>query len=177
MNGETLTTIVGIFLAAILIFIFPMMSIADRNDDIAQLSVQTSVAEFVNNVRKTGVITEDAYDSLVTKLGSTGNTYDVLMEVQILDENPSKKFENVGDDKIGENIYYSEYTSQIIDKLGSDADGHKYPLKSGDKITVTVSNTNLTMSQMLKNFFYSLTGNNTYSIVASQSGMVVVTGS
>ena len=174
MNGETLTTIVGIFLAAILIFIFPMMSIADRNDDIAQLSVQTSVSEFVNSVRKTGVITEDAYDSLVTRLGSTGNTYDVLMEVQKLDENPSKKYESVDDSKIGENIYYSEYTSQIIDKLQTDG---KYPLKSGDKITVTVSNTNLTMSQMLKNFFYSLSGNNTYSIVASQSGMVVVTGS
>ncbi len=177
MGGETLTTIVGIFLAAILIFIFPMMSIADRNDDIAQLSVQTAVSEFVNNVRKTGVITNENYDRLYAKLGTTGNTYDVLMEAQILDENPSKKYESVDDDKLGENIYYSEYTSQI-EKALEDNDGKgKYKLKSGDRITVTVSNTNLTIAQTLKNFFYSLTGNNTYSIVASQSGMVVVTGS
>ena len=40
--GESLTTIVAIFLAAILMFIFPLMSISERNDDIAQLGVQTA---------------------------------------------------------------------------------------------------------------------------------------
>ena len=129
MQGETLITIVAIFLAAILIGIFPMMAIADRNDDVAQLAVTTGLSEFVNTVRTTGKITIQDYDALVNSLYSTGNTYNV------------------------------------------------YPLKEGDILTVTASNNNLTIAQMLKNFFYSLAGNNTYSIVGSQSGVIAVSGS
>jgi len=49
-------------------------------------------------------------------------------------------------------------------------------MKEGDILTVTASNTNNTISQMLKNFFYSLSGNDSYSIVGSDSGIVTVTG-
>jgi len=174
MEGETIVTIVAIFLAAILIGIFPLMSIAERNDDIAQLSVQTAIAEFVDNVRKTGKITNDNYGELVSKIYATGNTYDITMEAQILDENPSKKTTQADETKIGENIYYSVFTTQIEKEL---QDNNKYPLKEGDIIRVSAANSNNTISQMLKNFFYSLSGNSTYSIVASQSGVIAVTGS
>lgn len=174
MSGETLTTIIAIFLAAILIGIFPMMAIADRNDDISQLSTQTSVAEFLDTVRKTGKITKENYDSLILNLYSTGNTYDVTLEAQILDENPSKKTTQLDETKIGENIYYSVYTSKIQDELEKNG---KYILKEGDKLTVTATNTNTTISQSLKNFFYSLAGNNSYSISAKQTGIIAVNGS
>lgn len=174
MSGETLTTIIAIFLAAILIGIFPMMSIADRNDDISQLATQTSVSEFVDTIRKTGKITKDNYDALVMNLYATGNTYDVTMEAQILDENPSKKTTQLDETKIGENIYYSVYTSKIEDEIANKG---KFILKEGDKITVTATNTNNTIAQSLKNFFYSLAGNNTYSISATQTGIVAVNGS
>ena len=174
MEGETLITIVAIFLAAILIGIFPMMSIAERNDDISELTVQTAVSEFVDNARKTGKITEEEYDNLIATIYSTGNTYDIAMEVQLLDENPSKKTTQMDETKIGENIYYSVYTTQIMDDLDNKG---VYTLKEGDIITVTASNTNNTISQMLKNFFYSLSGNDTYRIVGSKSGVVAVTGS
>lgn len=174
MGGETLTTIVAIFLAAILIGIFPMMAIADRNDDVAQLSVQTSISEFVDTVRKTGKITKDTYDSLVLELYSTGNTYDVTLEIQVLDDNPSKKTTQADETKIGENIYYTIYTSQIMEEL--ERSGFKV-LKEGDMVTVKVANNNKTISQSLKNFFYSLSGTNAYSIVASQTGVVAVNGS
>ena len=39
--GDSLITVVAIFLAAILMFIFPLMSLAERTDDISQLAVQT----------------------------------------------------------------------------------------------------------------------------------------
>jgi len=174
MDGETLSTIVLIIIGAIVIGIFPMMSMAERNDDIAQITVQTAIAEFVGNVEKTGKITVDNYDKLIADLAATGNTYDVAMEAQILDENPSKKTTQADETKIGENIYYSVYTSQIMDEIDTNA---KYVLKQGDMITVSVCNTNSTISQMLKNFFYSLSGNNSYRIVASKNGYVSVTGS
>lgn len=173
MEGETIVVIVTIFLAAILIGVFPMQAIAERNDDIAQLAVNTAISEFVDNVRKTGKITLDNYNALISSLYATGNTYDVSIEVQVLDENPSKKTTQADETKIGENIYYSVYTTQIYDELQKNS---KYLLKEGDIIIVSASNTNNTISQMLKNFFYSLSGNGTYSIVASQSGIVAVTG-
>lgn len=169
--GDSLITIVGILLAAILMFIFPMMAISERNDDVSQLSVQTAVAEFVNNARTTGKITSSEYDNLIAKLYATKNTYDVEMEIQVLDKNPGKKQEEM---KAGENIYYSIYTSQILDEINEK--GVKY-MKEGDQLTVKASNTNNTISQMLKNFFYSLSGNDTYSIVGSHTGMVTANGS
>ena len=172
--SDTLITIIAIFLAAILMFIFPLMSISERNDDIAQSVVQTATSEFVDTVSTVGSIKQSDYDAYVQKLAATGNTYDISMEVRVLDENPSKKTTQEDETKIGENIYYSIYTTQIYDELQEKS---VYPLKEGDIIVVSASNTNNTISQMLKNFFYSLSGDSSYTIVASQSGVVAVTGS
>lgn len=178
--GDTLITVVAIFLAAILMFVFPLMSISERNDDIAQLSIQTATVEFVNNSRSTGKITLDEYDKFLQTLASTGNTYDVEMEVRILDENPGKKgTSQISSDKIGENVYYSVYTSQIEQEIGVGVDNPKSKqklLKQGDRIIVKVKNTNTTIAQMLKNFFYSIAGNDTYNIEASHSGVVMTNG-
>ena len=40
--GDTVVTILAIVLAAVLMFVFPLMSVADRSDDVSQLSVQNS---------------------------------------------------------------------------------------------------------------------------------------
>ncbi|MCI8999848.1 MAG: hypothetical protein HFJ26_02670 [Clostridia bacterium] len=174
--GDSLITIVAIFLAAILMFVFPLMSISERNDDIAQMAAQTATVEFVDNIRQTGRITEENYSSYTQTLAATGNSYDVELELKVLDENPGKKTAQTSGDKIGENIYYSEYTSQILDKI-NNSNTKTMKLKEGDIISVNVKNTNTTIGQMLKNFFYSITGNDTYAITASHSGVVMANGS
>ena len=171
--NDTVMTVVAIGLAAILMFIFPLMSTADRTDDISQQAVQTATTEFVDNVRSTGKITSDKYDNFVKSIAETGNSFDVEIEAQILDENSSKKTSQTATSKVGENKYYSEYTSQILDKV--DKTG-QYKLKEGDLISVTVKNTNKTISQILKNFFYQIAGNDTYNIVAQHGGIVTVNG-
>ena len=40
--GDSLITIIAIFLAAILMFVFPLMSLSERTDDISQLAVSNS---------------------------------------------------------------------------------------------------------------------------------------
>lgn len=172
--GDTLITIIAIFLAAILMFIFPLMSISERNDDISQLAVQTETVEFVDNIRTTGKITQSDYASYVQTLAATGNSYDIEIEVKILDENPGKKSAQTATDKVGENIYYSEYTEQIKKEIESEK-GKKI-LKEGDIISVSVKNTNTTIAQMLKNFFYSISGNDTYQIEAQHAGVVMTNG-
>ena len=172
--SDSLITIIAIFLAAILMFIFPLMSMADRTDDISQLAVQTATTEFVDKVRTTGRLTLEDYDQFVTTLSSTGNTYDIEMKIQHLDENPGVKVTQAEISKIGENLYYNEYTTQIEEKLESDS---RINLKEGDIFSVTVKNTNKTIAEMLRGFFYSISGNDTYKISGQHAGTVSVNGS
>ena len=171
--SDTLVTIIAIALAAILMFIFPLITMSDRTDDVSQLTVDTATTEFVDDIRTTGKISADKYNQFLETIASTGNTYNVEMEVQVLDENPGKKTTQVDRDKIGENVYYSVYTSQIQDKLDNDK---VYKLKEGDIVSVNVKNTNQTLSHQLKNFFYKVVGNDTYTIAASHGGIVTATG-
>ena len=99
------------------------------------------------------------------------------MQLQVLDENPGKKTTQAEPNKIGENVYYTMYTSQILDTINPSSGVTKtLALKEGDIFSTSVRNTNSTMSQQLKNFFYSVTGNDTYTIAAEHAGIVTANG-
>ena len=185
--SDTLITIVAILLAAVLMFIFPLLSVSERSDDISQLSVASATAEFVDNSRAIGKITMDNYTKLITTINATGNSYDVELEVKVLDENIGKKSAWTQGTVIGENVYYSVYTSQIVEVLedrDKDGDGKGdygsngvYTMKEGDILSASVKNTNKTLSQTIRGVFYSMSGNDVYSIMAQHSGVVTANGS
>ncbi len=172
--SDTLITIVAILLAAILMFVFPLLSVSERSDDISQLSVETATTKFVDESRAIGKITMDNYTKLLTTINATGNSYDVEMEIQVLDENIGKKSAWTQGTVIGENVYYSIYTSQIVDVLEKYG---VYTMKEGDKFSTTVKNTNKTLSQTIRGVFYSIAGSDVYTISAQHSGMVTANGS
>lgn len=167
--SDTLITVVAIVLAAGLIFVVPLMTMADRFDTTSQAQVEAIVSDFVDEIRSTGKITAEKYNKFLENLTATGYTFDVAMEVKILDENPGKKTSQTAKDKIGENVYYSEYTSQIQEEL--DKKGVKN-LKTGDIVLMTVRDKDLTFLQQMKQFAYKIVGNDTATVVASKAGMV-----
>ena len=57
--SDTLITVIAIALAAVLMFVFPLMTMSDRTDDVSQLAVETATTDFVDEVRTTGKITPD----------------------------------------------------------------------------------------------------------------------
>lgn len=175
--GDSTITIIAIFLAAVLMFVFPLMAMSDRSDDVSQLSAQTLTTEFVDNVRTTGKLTEQNYSKYVEQLAATGNSYDIELEAQILDENPGKKASQTDTTKIGENVYYNMYTSQILEQLNDTSHNGTMGFKEGDIFSTSAKNTNVTISQQLKNAFYRVTGNDTYQISAKHAGIVTVNGS
>ncbi len=175
--SDTVVTIIAIFLAAILMFIFPLLSVAERSDDVSQLAVQTATTEFVDNSRAVGAITMDNYTRLVNTIDSTGNTYEVEMEVKVLDENVGKKSAWTQGTVIGENVYYSVYTAQILEEIQANGGKGVYNMKEGDILSVSVKNTNKTLSQTIRGVFYSMSGGDVYSIAAQHSGVVTATGS
>lgn len=168
--GDTLITVVAIVLAATLMFVFPLMTMSNRADDVSQLSVQSLTTQFVDDVRTTGKITSDKYNKFVENIHSTGNTYDVEIEVKVRDENPGKKTTQANSKKIGEDVYYSIYTTQIENTLKNN---NAYNLKEGDIVSVSVKNTNTTMSQQLSGGTSpGLTG----TIAGEASGIVTANG-
>ena len=173
--GDSFVTIIAIFLAAMLMFVFPLMSVSEKSDNISQLTVQTATTDFVDKVRTTGELTLDDYDKYIQTITSTGNAFDVELMVQIMDENIGVKTTQAETTKIGENIYYNLYTSQLESVL-KDNKKHKITLKEGDRLSVTVKNTNTTIAQTLRNFFYRIAGNDTYQIAVQYAGIVTVNG-
>lgn len=171
--SDTLITIIAIFLAAILMFIFPLLSVSERSDDISQLSVQTATTEFVDNARAVGKITMENYSELVSTVSATGNTFDIEMELKVLDENVGKKSAWTQGIVIGENVYYSIYTSQIVEMLQQNG---VYTMKEGDIFSTSLKNTNKTLSQTIRSVFYSISGSDIYSIAAQHSGVVTANG-
>ena len=171
--GDSLITVISIALAAILMLGFPLMSISERANDISQLAVQTATTEFVDKVKTTGKLTLEDYTQYLGTIGATGNSFQIDLQIQQLDENPGKKTAQTETTKIGENLYYNKYTSQIEDEL--EAKG-RIVLKEGDIFSATARNTNLTIAQMLRNFFYMVSGDDQYEIVGQHSGVDAVNG-
>ena len=170
--SDTLITVVSIFLASVLMLVFPLVNLSSKVDNISGTNVEELTSDFVNTVKTTGKITSEEYDAYLNQLGATGNTYDVSMEVKKIGENPGKKTLQSAKDKIGENYYISDYTSQIVSEL---EDKGVYKLNQGDIVSVTAKNTNVTLGQKMRNFLYSLVGSNTYKLSTTQSGMVTAT--
>lgn len=174
--SDTLITIIAIFLAAVLMFIFPLMSVSERNDDIAQSVVQTATSEFVDKIATVGAIKPSDYEAYMQAISATGNKYDVGIQVQHIDENVGNKPGITSQDLIGENVSYSTFTSEILDSMYKGTSATPYVLKKGDKVVVTAKNTNKTIAQSLRSFFYKVIGKGTYQVSASSSSMVVNTG-
>lgn len=171
---ETTISVVGIIVAAVLMFLVPLVLISDRSDDIAQLLAQTATSEFVDDVIKTGKITDERYQQFISEITTSKNTYDINMELRILDKNTAKAGSN--------NTYYSIFTSQIEDIIGvsgnntnNNRDG-KILLKQGDIISVTVRNSSKTLSQSLKSFYYGTNGSDIQIITATATGTVAING-
>lgn len=171
MQSST-STLIAIFVAAVLLFVVPLVTLTERNDNVVQENVKVIVEEFVTDIKNTGELTIEKYQDFENRLAATGNVYDIEMELQILDENPGKKTMQANYTKIGENVYYSEYTTQVLEKLNSG----KITLKEGDLVYVGVANQNSTASQTLKSTFLSFANAGEEVITASSSGMVNVNG-
>ena len=80
--SDTFITVVGIMLAVILLFVTPVIVTSQRVDDMSQLDVETLTSNFVDEIRVAGKLTLEKYNQFIEKLTSTGNIYDVDIEIQ-----------------------------------------------------------------------------------------------
>ena len=181
---NTTSTLIALVVAAILIFIVPLITLTGRSDNVTQQNVELIVEEFVTEIRNTGKLTRTTYQNFESQLNSTtgNNSYSIEIEVKHLDENPGKKTAQANYTKIGENVYYSEFTTQVLKQIGIQTDDETPSqsdtmiLKQGDIVYVEVKNTNTTAAQTLKSSFIGFSNAGEYKIKATSSGMVTVNG-
>ena len=164
-RGNAAVIVIVILLAGIVMFIFPLMTMADKQDDTTQLQAQRVVTEYVNKWRTKGVITSEDIDNLTQSLAATGRAYEIELKVQVLDANPVKKSSSPVT-TIGDNVYYTMYTTQIEESL-------PLTLKEGDIVSATATTIDESIADQLKSWAYRVTGNN--SRVAQDSGIVTTT--
>ena len=66
---------------------------------------------------------------------------------------------------------------KILEEIQANGGRGVYNMKEGDILSVSVKNTNKTLSQTIRGVFYSMSGGDVYSIAAQHSGVVTATGS
>lgn len=168
---DTLMIVIAIGTAVVLMIVVPFMSMADRTDDVVQLTLETALSDFVTTVSTKGEITQDDYSKLVEKISATGNAYDIAVEIQFLDENPGKKTSQVQSTKIGENTYVAIYESQFLEQL--DKNG-KITLKEGDIVTAGIEKESKSLADILHDVFLGASDDSSY--IAVDSKMVTTNG-
>lgn len=170
--SDSFVTIILILIAAVMLFMVPMIAVSHRKDVVSTQTVQAAINEFVDSTRKTGKITQEEFSNLVQTLETTGETYEVNININNIDENPSKKDTSsvVDQVKIGENIYYTEYTTQVEKKL--EENNGEIKLSTGDFVTVDVENKSQTMYQGFKKLLYSIVDTSP-QISGTYGGMVL----
>ncbi len=146
--------IYSIIIIGVIIILFFLMQNLTTLEIKENADIQTEFATFVDKIRNTGKITNTDYNELLEKINANGNTYELSIGIQKLDEYTTNKIYDE-DTRIGENIYYEVYTGQVLDSLNSTG---TYLLQEGSIIKIELVNS--------KN----------KEIVASQSGMVTVNG-
>ena len=151
--GDSLSTVFATIVAAILMFLFPMIDTWERQDDLSYVVAYTAVVNTVDAVRNTGRYTEEMHNDLITKIDSTGNRFEVKIEHR------ESKVVSAGGGNISM-VYINHYTNEILQKMKQDYDGdgeidHEYKgMKKGDFFYITIKNTNKTQATVLKENIY-----------------------
>lgn len=154
--GDSFSKIIALFLAVLLLFIFPIKNEFERQDQTTRMFVLTETTRFADSVRNLGYITPIMYQEYANKLASTNVLYEIKME------HYSKKYDPIYDDawnfQDNYNVNYSAYyTGDIMETLFPDtnASGQKYKMSKGDYFLVKVKNKNKTMATKIQELLYN----------------------
>ena len=160
MMGESLSKIVSIIIAVLLLFIFPVMNMFEKQDDISRNIVFNETTKFVDSVRNLGYITPKMYNDFLIKIEATGNVYEISMTHMHLVVYPV--YTDVTDlssfqDKASEN-YENYYNDEIMNQLFPEVTSGDeiYRLSCGDYFLVETVNKNKTMGTKIREFILNV---------------------
>lgn len=83
--SDSFVTIILILIASVMLFMVPMIAVSHRKDVVSTQTVQVAINEFVDSTRKTGKVTQEEFSNLVQTLETTGETYEVNVNINNID--------------------------------------------------------------------------------------------
>lgn len=172
--GDSLSKIVALILAVLLLFIYPTKNEFERLDETSRIFVLTETSKFVDSIRNLGYVTPSMYQEYVGKLAATNNRYEIRMEHRKKRYDPIYEDPTIGvpaspvapvvpEDvypvsyAIGFRTYYNNTIMKIMfpePPIPDDAN-RNYEFEKGDYFAVTVYNKNKTMATRLQEMFYN----------------------
>lgn len=177
---NTVWKLLAFILCALLLFLAPMISILERQDDIAYSVVFTECNRFVDACRDTGYITPDMYSEFMGRLGETGNPYNVKIShikrtVEPVYRNNGTALAFTGEYEISHvTVGYEQIMNVLFpDDMDtpSDDERRRYNMSMGDMLFIEVQNKGKTMATALRDMIlFSSTG--APSIFVRAGGMV-----
>lgn len=161
--GDSLSVIFATIVAAIIMFLFPMLDTWERQDDLSYVAAYTAVVNTVDSVRNTGRLTSNMYSSLIETLNATGNRFDIQLEHR------AAEYVNVPGTSDYKIVYLNYYTQDIENRL--NASGEYVDFRKGDYFYISVKNRNKTQATVLKENLYA-TKLETFKIGVPYGGQV-----
>ena len=168
MKGGTVTLIIAIVAGIVVIGAGSIVALTQKYDNVVDVNLQEIVSAFVKDVENTKTINAAKYEKLKSDINALGYEYEIEMELQILDENPGKKTSQTNYTKIGENVYYTVYLTQIEELI---KDEKTIQLKPGDMIYLKVTLKN-TLNQKASRSLFNFSNSDENSESADDSAMV-----
>ncbi len=157
---DTLSMIIAVIFLVLLLVLLPLYNYFERQDDMSYNLALKTVTTFVDEVAANGYIDQNMYDKFISRLATTGNTYDIEIEAK-------KKIITIDPDNTapedGEETYVEQYKSYYNKDIFNDETGktsniivkdntlknNVFFLDDGDKFYVKIRNTNTTMASAL----------------------------
>lgn len=150
--------ILAFFLAAVLLFLVPLINLLERQDDAAFTVVFSETNRFVDSARDTGYITPDMYTEFLNRIQATGNTYSVSLKHIKSTVNPVYRQNGAALDFTGEyeinrvavsegDIFAILFPGGAVSALDKS---RRYEMRAGDLLFVEVKNRGKTMATAIR---------------------------
>lgn len=174
---NALSKITAALLAVLLLFLYPALQAAQRQEDIRYLAAYRTLVQFTDAVRNKGMVTPAMYEDFIRELEITGGWYEVELEHRHKTYHP--EYGDPADPGTFLNdfnvVYDAFYTSDVLRVMfptGTGQQGEPYMLQEGDFFAVTAFDRSRSPFDILSEFLYNGAGQTNPSQL-SYGGMVL----
>lgn len=160
--------IVAIFTGVVLLFITPLLYLAQKQDSISQLFVTQETIKLVDCIRAEGVLSSNMYFDYINRIDKTGNLYNV--EITHAHRRVAPDYDEVTDTvRDGISVYYyNTYKDEILAAFDEVRD---YSFSQGDYVSIKVTNRNKTTAQRMLSYF-GRKNEDAVSILVTYGGLI-----
>ncbi|WP_410768612.1 hypothetical protein [Fontibacillus sp. BL9] len=179
--SNALSKITAALLAVILLYLFPAIQSAQREEDLRVLAAYNSLVQFTDAIRTKGYLSPEMYEDFSRELEYTGTIYDIELEHRQKKYHP--EYGDPADPATFMDdfsvVYDSYFTTAFLQVMypatlpAGNSALRKYKLEAGDYVNVTLEKRSQTAFDALTGFISGLFPGSGHSQRLVYGGMVL----